>query len=116
MLTYSVSVFFRWSRGAVGGAHFGQVDVTWPTQAVRFILIAWGFVTRAGQHTLRARPLGKVVGLRAVRLSKMGHHRGEQRIDAKKLELGVSSIRVHIGLRALCFGYVRLLEQGFQGY
>jgi hypothetical protein len=46
----------------------------------------------------------------------MGHHRDEQRIDAKKLELGVSSIRVHIGPRALCFGYVRLLEQGFQGY
>ena len=87
-----------------------------PTRAVRSILIAWAFVTCAGQHTLRARPLGKVVGLRAVRLSKMGHHRDEQRIDAKKLELGVSRIRVHIGPRALCFGCVRLLEQAFQGY
>ena len=87
-----------------------------PTRAVRSILIAWAFVTCAGQHTLRARPLGKVVGLRAVRLSKMGHHRDEQRIDAKKLELGVSRIRVHIGPRALCFGFVRLLEQAFQGY
>ena len=87
-----------------------------PIRAVRSILIAWAFVTCAGQHTLRARPLGKVVGLRAVRLSKVGHHHGEQRIDAKKLELGVSSIAVHIGPRALCFGYVRLLEQGFQGY
>ena len=30
MLTYSVSVFFRWSRGAVGGAHFGRVSRAHP--------------------------------------------------------------------------------------